>query len=396
MTLPRPQTSLTCGVDVALRGIAARFSLLLLATPINTSDAWHEFEASGFSREPRFRYLPLDLDLRELFARLDAIDLSAVEDPGIASLLRDEVDAMRTRLEMLGARGTPAFLAGSVRLHGTVDAPLLRRARAVLDALGSSEVDRAPAARSVDAVAFRERALEEIEHYRRISGLDHGGCRIDEDVSGPVVVHGELRIPPHFRASLSRVDAIIAHEIGTHVVTFLNATAQPVRLLEAGLRGCDALQEGLAVLGEYVVGGLTATRMRTIAARVIAVAAMSSGASFVEVHRILRDRANLADYAAFFLAMRVCRSGGFTKDAAYLRGLLALLDFYRRGEADDVLFTGKLALQHIGVVRQLVERGVLVSPVVRPRHFTDPAHAARVRALRTGIDVVDMIDARAT
>lgn len=395
MTLARAQTSSACAPDIALRGIASRFSMLLLATPINTDEAWREFEASECSREPRFRYLPIDIDLRDLCARLDAIDLSAVDDPDVGSLLADEADAMRTRLEMLRGRGTPAFLAGSLRLHGGVEEPLRQRANEVLDALAEGVPDRDPGPRLVDAVTFRARALEEIEHYRRVSGLDHGGCRIDEDVSGPVVVHGELRIPPHFRASPQRVEAIIAHEIGTHVVTFINGSAQPLRLLEAGLRGSDALQEGLAVLGEYIVGGLSRARMRTIAARVVAVDAMTSGASFVEIHRLLRDRAGLGDYAAFFLAMRVCRSGGFAKDAAYLRGVVALLDFYRRGEPDDVLFTGKLALEHIDAVRRLVARGVLVPPLLRPRHFLDPAHADRVSALRGGIDVVDLIDSRA-
>ena len=71
MTLPRGRTSITGGIDVALRGIAGRFSLLLLATPINIDEAWREFEASGCSREPRFRYLPIDLDLRDLRAGAD-------------------------------------------------------------------------------------------------------------------------------------------------------------------------------------------------------------------------------------------------------------------------------------------------------------------------------------
>lgn len=394
MSVARSRASPGCGADVALRGIAARFSLLLLATPVNTMEAWCEFEAGGCSQEPRFRYAPIDLDLADLFARLDGIDLSDVDDPDLATLLRDEAAASRTRLEMIRGRGTPRFLAGSVELHGTVDDALLARARAILRSLDRAPAERPPEGDRVDAVAFRDLALAEIDHYRRASGVDHGGCRIDADVSGPVVVHGELRIPPHFLAAPPRVDAIIAHEIGTHVVTFLNATAQPLHLLEGGLRGSDALQEGLAVLGEYLVGGLSADRMRAIAARVIAVHAMSSGASFVEVHRTLRREAGLLPYAAFFLAMRVCRAGGFTKDAAYLRGLVALLGFYRRGEPDEVLFTGKLGLEHIEVVRRLVARGVLRPPLVRPRHFVEAAYAPRLRALREGLDVVDLIDAK--
>lgn len=383
------------GVDVALRGIAGRFSLLLLCTPVDTRTAWSEYRAAGGADEPRFRYAPIDLDIPDLYARLDAIDFSRVEDPDVASLLHDEADAIRTRLDMIAGRGTPRFLEGSIRLHGTVDDDLLGRAESILAAL--DELPPAPAPGwKLDALGFRDRALAEIEHYRRACALDIGGCRIDEDVSGPVVVHGELRIPPEFHASPRRAEAIIAHEIGTHVVTFINGSAQPLHLLETGLRGADALQEGLAVIAEYLVGGLTPARMRTIAARVIAVRSMLDGASFVEIERLMRARVGLAPYPAFFGAMRVCRAGGFTKDAAYLRGLVALLRFYRQGEADDVLFTGKLGFEHIDTVRRLLARGVLVPPVVKPRHVVDPAYASRRWALRRGIDVTEMIEARST
>ena len=79
------------------------------------------------------------------------------------------------------------------------------------------------------------------------------------------------------------------------------------------------------MFAEWAVGGLTLTRMRTIAARVIAVDAMQRGADFMETYRLLREDLDFSIAGAFGLATRVHRSGGFAKDAIYLEGFRAVV-----------------------------------------------------------------------
>ena len=83
----------------------------------------------------------------------------------------------------------------------------------------------------------------------------------------------------------------------------------------------DALQEGLAVLAEYLVVGLSRPRLRLLAGRVVAVRYLLDGASFVDTFRELSLTHGFANPVAFTIAVRTFRSGGFTKDAVYLRGL---------------------------------------------------------------------------
>lgn len=79
-------------------------------------------------------------------------------------------------------------------------------------------------------------------------------------VSGnQLLIGGRTRIPRR-RACLAQ------HEIGTHLITRYNGHHQPFRQLEVGLAGYDGLQEGLAVLAEYLVGGLSRLRIRILAA----------------------------------------------------------------------------------------------------------------------------------
>ena len=73
--------------------------------------------------------------------------------------------------------------------------------------------------------------------------------------------------------------------------------------MAAGLAGYEETQEGLAVLAEYLVGGLSPARLRQLAGRVVAVHLMVTGASFADVHRRLVD-AGFSRSGAFTIAMR--------------------------------------------------------------------------------------------
>jgi hypothetical protein len=81
---------------------------------------------------------------------------------------------------------------------------------------------------------------------------------------------------------------LLHHEIGTHVVTYQNGAKQRLALLTIGLPGYDETQEGLAVLAEYLTGGLDPRRLRVLAARVVAVGKMLEGAEFLKIFESLR------------------------------------------------------------------------------------------------------------
>ena len=70
---------------------------------------------------------------------------------------------------------------------------------------------------------------------------------------------------------------------------------------------------------------------------------------------------------AFDAAARAHHSGGFTRDAIYLRGLLGLMAYLRGGGALEPLYAGKLSLRHLDAVVELQERGILRPPVLLPR-----------------------------
>ena len=205
-----------------------------------------------------------------------------------------------------------------------------------------------------------------------------------------MVSNGNLLIAPTVTVPESRVHALLQHEVGTHIVTHVNGSHQPLRLLGAGLADNDETQEGLAVFAEYLAGGLTARRLRQLAARVIAVHQMTDGESFADVHKQLVAN-GVGRVEAFTITMRVFRSGGLTKDAVYLRGLRNVVTHVGAGGALDALWLGKMALSDVPHIEDLRGRGALHEPLLTPRYLADVDAQTRLASITTSTTPVDLI-----
>jgi hypothetical protein len=136
------------------------------------------------------------------------------------------------------------------------------------------------------------------------------------------------------------------------------------------------------VLAEVACGGLTAFRLRQLAARVVTVHRLVAGASFSQAHGELLE-AGFPRGSAFNTVMRVYRAGGMTKDAIYLRGLVDLLAHLRDGGTLDLLWRGKFSLDDLPLIAELDEKGVLLPARLIPRYLADPAAVRRIELAAT-------------
>jgi hypothetical protein len=89
--------------------------------------------------------------------------------------------------------------------------------------------------------------------------------------------------------------------------------------------------------------------------------------------------------------MRIYRGGGLTKDAVYLRGLVEVLEYLSQGGQLEPLFVGKIASDHIGLIRELLHRKVIQPPALRPRYLQLPGVSERLEKLSHGMTVLDLI-----
>ena len=379
-------------VDRCLADIGEAFDLLLHATPVNTASAWHAFRQRRFDQAPEFHYRAQVVDVGTLKRRLFALPLEIVEDPALYDLLEEKRDEIDRQLSMLGDRDTRRFLHGSQLLFGSPDMPLVALARRLLDDLQPKPAEGGEAD-WLDARTFAKQAEAELDHYRRQCPDLPAAVEVRDDVPGLVVSKGRLLIGTDATVNKHRMAATLHHEIGTHVLTYVNGLHQPFKQMHGGMAGYEELQEGLAVLAEFLVGGLDAARLRLLAGRVLAVDSMVGGADFIETFRLLRHDRGFAARAAFVMAMRVHRGGGFTKDMVYLRGLDRLLEHLRGGGTLDRLLVGKVALDHQDLLDELSRRGLVKPAVLSPRYLDDPAARRRLGEVERGLRVVDLIEA---
>jgi uncharacterized protein (TIGR02421 family) len=378
-------------VDRRLAEVGNQFDYLLQLTPVNPNDAFEQFCRLNFERIPEFHYRPLPVDTGLLKRQLYNIPIERVEDPALERLFLEKQEELDIKLSMLRDRDTPRFLYESLQLFGGVKDDLLELAKNLLEKVPRN---RKPLSDTdeVNATQFASRAAAEINYYRSLCPEFSGKARVTSDVANLIVSRGNLLIAKEMKIPASRVEPLLAHEIGTHLLTYYNGRSQPFQQLYSGLAGYEELQEGMAVLSEYLVGGLDSSRMRQLAARVVAAHHLTNGASFVDTFRVLDRTFEFSQQAAYTITMRIYRGGGLTKDAIYLRGLRAMLRYIQKGGELGPLYAGKMAEKHIPLIQELQYRNVLAAAPLRPRFLESVEAQQRLGEIRNGkLSVLDLV-----
>ena len=383
-----PLTAADLAVDRELASISESFRFLVDVTPVNVSEARRLFLDSG--ADPVFEYRDLEDFPEVIKARLGAVDLDSVADPTLASLFEAKHRELNLQLAMLAARGGKEFLDLSLELYGPVSDSLERQAHEILAEIPKVNRRRG---RCLDAAAIAKVAQSEILGYRQQDPDLSVTIEVRDDTSGVMVANGALLIATTASVTSSRLAGLLAHEVGTHILTYFNGSRQPLKLMASGLAGYEETQEGLALVAEAAVGGLTWGRLRQIAARVVVVKRLLEGFTFTETHRELTDLYRFSKGGAFTIVMRVWRSGGLTKDAVYLRGLQELVEYLARGYDLEFLWMGKLPLADFTLAESLSKDGRLGPAAILPSFLQSEDAKQRLKTVAANKGLHQLIGA---
>lgn len=363
-------------VDIALAQMDARVDWLSRLTPINAAEIWEGFAASGFHEMPDSIFADgLQRDAPMLRKALFSLPIHDIGNRLVQALMLEKQREIDSQIELVAMRDEAGFILASINLFGHVNERLLALAHDVLDTVPVFPDDHH------DAGATEMAAAAEAEVARIQAQQPDFACEVIIDPHPGVslyVSQGNLHIAPDFNAPSSRIGPLIQHEIGTHAISRHNGRRQPLKVLAGGLADYDELQEGLAVLAEYLSGYLPAERLRTLAARVIAADMAVREAPGPEIFACLAEDHAIPQDTAFDTALRAKRGGGLTKDALYLKGLAELLAYLANDGDLEVLMLGKFALKHLHTVEQLLDAGVLVPPEILPAWLAGEAARRRL------------------
>jgi len=380
-------------VDDQLAEISSQFKFLFLVSPINSAEAWEQFKESKFRRTPVFHYrlLPLDPELAK--RRLYNIEIEKIEDPTLAYIFRDKRNELDKMISMLSQRDTPDFIQSSIQLFGSVSRELEEVANAILTIVKPRH-EQEQKVEHINAEQFAKRAEEEFAFFRKSHPEIHLKTEVSNSVDSLMVGTDTLYISKDYTIPKNRVEGLIQHEVGTHMLTYINGKAQPLKQLSQGVPGYEELQEGLAVLAEYLTGEFTNDRMRVLAARVVAVKHLIDGYSFLETFNLLYEQHHFNASTAFGITTRVYRGGGLTKDAVYLRGLISLLNHIGKGQKIESLLIGKIREDYISIIEELIYRKVLNPMPLLPRYLVEGEGLKKLAEIKEGFDVFNLIQNR--
>lgn len=367
--------------DQELARIDGEIDWLTRLTPINLDEVREGFAKSGYRRMPELAYDDLPDGFDNLRDRLLALQVHGLRNSEIEALLIEKQRELDRQIEVVRLRGRTGFTMAAIDLFGDVDPRLLETAEKILAAVPTRDE---PAPLDTDAPTFIAAARKEMENYRQQD--DRFGFRvIEEEMPGTHLFTsgGNLHVAVDYRLNSARIGALIQHEIGTHTVTRFNGSCQPLACLECGLADYDALQEGIAVLAEYLAGNLPPSRLRLLAARVVAARMAIDDAPAAEIYAAMHEEHSLREEAAFDTTMRALRGGGMTKDALYLDGLIDLMAYLRADGDVSFLFIGKFALKQRTALTRLLDAGFLKPPAIMPECFAGPEAERRIREAAT-------------
>ncbi len=376
-------------IDQELADISDELSFLLNTTPVNDQAAWEEFKSGDYKKEPQFTYRMIRFDPEKVKERLFHLEMDNIKGTTADYILRQKRIQLEIELTLLQSREAVGAKYLGHYLYAAPDDKELEAAKEILDKVKDNSEDTQG---RVDCHEFAEIAQSEIDYLKTAFKNENIASEIRNDIVGIMVDKTKVYISEGMSIGKSRVKPLIQHEIGTHILTYCNGLRQPIKQFYAGFAGYNQLQEGLAVLSEYFVGGLTASRLRVIAGRVIAADCLVKGKSFTQTYALLVEKYSFSKKLSFDITMRIFGGGGLIKDAGYLRGVLLLLDYLQDGGDLELLYTGKFSLHYVPLVSKFMEQGVLKGPIL-PNHFKEEEFQNRIEALRNKkFRLIDLIN----
>ncbi|MBW8241824.1 DUF1704 domain-containing protein [Muricauda oceani] len=377
-------------IDRKLSDIENSYQFLWLVSPSNIHDIKNTFFESGFKNllDYHYRLLPIDPDL--LKRNLYDLKIEKIEDPTLSHIFRQKREELDHQITMLNERGSPNFFYNSIRLYRSIGSALKKEAENLLEQLPekSTEINGNDC---LSTKEFAELAQNEIDFLRKQNSSFKCEIHIREDLNIMMVSQGDLYIPSDFEIRKEEADALIQHEVGVHALTYFNGKQQPLSQLSVGLADYDTMQEGLAVFFEYLAGGLSTNRLRTLAGRVLAGWYRLQGHGFKTIFDQLTKAYGFSKERSFNITSRIMQGGGLLKDVIYLKGLLRLVDYLRNGGKMELLLSGKFGFHHIETIQKLTDRNILKSPVLKPRYLLDPIFESKIEKIKQGLPLHKMV-----
>ena len=351
-------------IDKELDALVQKIELLSYINPTNIEVQKELFFTSNCTVDPVFTYPEMDFDKFKLHRQLFSLPIEQIEDQVLRQLYEDIIYFYSGMIQCIETIGDgKKFYYNSLHSFGTPTENEVKNAQYIL-----SFKDEQPSERDISKYSSKE-AEQLFRDYSKRYDFTYAISYSNKMSAIAMVLNNvqTLVLNTSHTYTDSEIAILTNHEIGVHMVTTMNGLLHPLKIFSHGLPNNVETQEGIAVFAEYMSNSLSLKRLKKLAYRVIAVDTLAKGYSFSETFQCLHTNYHLEQEAAFYIALRVHRGGGFTKDHLYLSGLKKVLDYYNAGHDLSLLLTGKVSLEYVDQIHYLIAKKYAVAP----KHITD-------------------------
>lgn len=328
---------------------------------------------------PVFQYRESAADLDEVERKLE----KHVHDSSpLGILLEKKRQELLTRTALIRARGDGTrFTQHSRALFGAPSSALIRAAQAELHNRTACDL---PAAE--DALLSAEEAKEILTEALKRYSLHDWQVMVRQRLVADCTVGGRtLYIREGARFERMHIDALIAHEIETHILTAENGAHQPYALFRNGCADYLDTQEGLAIFNQNRIYSSFHEKRFNPPRNVLGLA-YGLDHSFADTRRYMEEELGFGPDKALHQTISVKRGlrdtsepGGFTKSVVYYRGLRAVEQYVREGGDLSLLYIGKIAMEDLELIGEIegLEKPLLLPAFLRESAKGAPKETAR-------------------
>ncbi|MCX6807778.1 MAG: DUF1704 domain-containing protein [Patescibacteria group bacterium] len=364
-------------IDAELSGIDKQLKIFHYLRPINLSEERQKFFADPEEAyNPCFSYAKLNFNPEHLKERLNKIE---TDDTPLGEIFERKRQELLDRINLLEQIGNdPArFTESSKKLYGAPDSDLILFAKAELskipDALKKKQIQKHTS----------ESLVQEFNKLFLRHGLSWR-AELCDDLSGSVALteKSELFVKSDMRFTKAKVDALVAHEIETHIFILENSKRQPYRIFQNGTADHLFTQEGLAAFNQQYSGG----DFDKVAywANCTLATALAMKYSFAETYHYVRQM-GFGKREAWAMVMRLksglsdtSQLGALTRDIVYLRGRRMIEQFILNGGDLRSLYIGKIGISDLPLLEK-------VTGLQKPYYLPHPIPDAKM--LEEAIDL---------
>lgn len=295
-------------------------------------------------------------------------------------------------IRMLENRGLPEFARLSQQLYGSStdvfhagDPSLSDLAEMIFDTL--SNLDKDILSGQDKPKEFTGEQVVEILQ-ERLGGYFEGSktsvvVKLSDGIISDAAAGADyIKLRKEARFNERDIRLLEVHEGWVHVGTTLNGLEQPIcTFLSKGTPSSTLTQEGLAIITEIFNFASYPDRIRRLTNRVKAINMAESGENFIDVFQFFREQ-GFNEVDSYHHATRIFRGSlpdalPFTKDLVYSKGFVLIYNYIRlavrRGTPSRIplLFCGKVTLEDMKTLSDLIQEGIVIPPKFLPAQFKD-------------------------